>query len=99
MRLSVLPAARVTAFLCKTAATLRAGRTLAEAAPGRPRLNSAFLQAGIVDQTSLLLWPAIDGKGGGAAIFEAGDTSVGPAPKLELMQATPWRRARCICSP
>lgn len=56
---------------------------------GGAKMNGAFLKAGLVDEISLLLWPAIDGRSGGPAIFEAGDASVGPMLALELSAATP----------
>ena len=56
---------------------------------GGAKMNGAFLKAGLVDEISLLLWPAIDGKTGGAAIFETGDESLGPRLALELSSARP----------
>jgi riboflavin biosynthesis pyrimidine reductase len=56
---------------------------------GGAKINGAFLEAGLVDEISLLLCPAIDGRTGGAAIFETGDTSVGPLLALTLSAATP----------
>ena len=46
--------------------------------------NGRFLRAGLVDEISLLLFPAIDGHSGGAAIFEAGPDGVGADLKLTL---------------
>lgn len=51
--------------------------------------NGVFLKAGLVDEISLLLWPAIDGTSGSPAIFETGQESVGPRLKLSLAGATP----------
>jgi riboflavin biosynthesis pyrimidine reductase len=51
---------------------------------GGAKLDGAFLEAGLVDEISLLLCPAIDGRSGGPAIFEAGDKSLGQALKLSL---------------
>jgi riboflavin biosynthesis pyrimidine reductase len=50
---------------------------------GGAKMNGAFLKAGLVDEVSLLLCPAIDGKSGGATIFETGDAGV--AMQLELL--------------
>lgn len=52
---------------------------------GGARMNGAFLKAGLVDEISLLLCPAIDGKSGSPAIFEAGEKGLEGAGKLELM--------------
>lgn len=56
---------------------------------GGAKVNGAFLKAGAVDEISLLVCPAIDGTTGGAAIFETGDTGVGPQLTLELIGAQP----------
>jgi len=54
---------------------------------GGARMNGAFLKAGLVDEISLLLCPAIDGSSGSPAIFEAGDDGFKESVKLELMSA------------
>jgi riboflavin biosynthesis pyrimidine reductase len=54
---------------------------------GGARMNGAFLRAGLVDEISLLLCPAIDGTSGSPAIFEAGDDGFKDSVKLELMSA------------
>lgn len=51
---------------------------------GGAKLDGAFLKAGLVDEISLLLCPAIDGQTGGPAIFEAGDKSLGQTLALSL---------------
>jgi riboflavin biosynthesis pyrimidine reductase len=56
---------------------------------GGAKINGAFLKAGLVDEISLVLCPAIDGTTGGAAIFETGETGVGGQLKLELRSAQP----------
>jgi riboflavin biosynthesis pyrimidine reductase len=56
---------------------------------GGAKINGAFLKAGLVDEISLLLWPAIDGRTGGPAIFETGAESLGPRLALALSSATP----------
>ena len=54
---------------------------------GGAKMNGAFLKAGVVDEISLLLCPAIDGTSGGPAIFEAGEEGIGSALQLELHSA------------
>ena len=56
---------------------------------GGAKMNGAFLKAGLVDEISLVLCPAVDGKSGGAAIFETGGEGVGPKLSLDLKSATP----------
>ena len=56
---------------------------------GGGRINGAFLKAGVVDEVSLLVWPAIDGTSGASTVFETGDSSVGQLIKLSLLKATP----------
>ncbi|SEL90952.1 5-amino-6-(5-phosphoribosylamino)uracil reductase [Pseudoxanthomonas sp. GM95] len=47
---------------------------------GGARLNGAFLQAGLIDQMSLLVYPGIDGLAGMPSIFEyQGEASTRPA--------------------
>lgn len=55
---------------------------------GGAKMNGAFLKAGLVDEISLLLCPAIDGKAGASTIYEAGEDGVG-RPELSLIAATP----------
>ena len=54
---------------------------------GGAKINGAFLQAGLVDEISLLLAPAIDGSTGSPAFVEAGENGLGAAGRLELMSA------------
>jgi riboflavin biosynthesis pyrimidine reductase len=56
---------------------------------GGAKVNGAFLKAGAVDEVSLLVCPAIDGASGQPAIFETGETGVGPQLRLELIGAQP----------
>jgi riboflavin biosynthesis pyrimidine reductase len=56
---------------------------------GGAKINGAFLKAGVVDEISLLLAPAIDGSTGSPAIFEAGENGLGRAGRLELLSAEP----------
>ncbi|KAA0212299.1 MAG: 2-hydroxy-3-oxopropionate reductase [Leptolyngbya sp. PLA3] len=44
--------------------------------------NGAFLHAGLVDEISLVLFPAVDGANGSPSIFEAGGTGHAPAPPV-----------------
>ncbi len=62
---------------------------------GGGAMNGAFLQAGLVDEISLLLCPAIDGSTGSPAIFEAGEKGLGNKLALELMSATPGAGSTC----
>lgn len=56
---------------------------------GGAKINGAFLKAGVVDEVSLLLCPAIDGTTGSPTIFETGSTGVGKSLALELIDAQP----------
>lgn len=56
---------------------------------GGGKTNGSFLKAGVVDEISLLVAPAIDGTSGAPTIFEAGEGSVGPQLQLELIAAQP----------
>jgi riboflavin biosynthesis pyrimidine reductase len=62
---------------------------------GGGAMNGAFLQAGLVDDISLLLCPAIDGSTGAPAIFEAGEKGLANKLKLELVSATPGAASTC----
>jgi riboflavin biosynthesis pyrimidine reductase len=62
---------------------------------GGGAMNGAFLQAGLVDEISLLLCPAIDGSTGAPAIFEAGENGLANKLKLELVSATPGAAGAC----
>lgn len=56
---------------------------------GGATMNGAFLKAGLVDEISLLLCPAIAGNSGAAAIFEAGEEGMGQRYRLELQSSKP----------
>jgi riboflavin biosynthesis pyrimidine reductase len=45
-------------------------------------INGAFLAAGLIDEISLLIVPAVDGRSAGRAVFESGE--VGLADKVQL---------------
>ena len=45
-------------------------------------VNGSFLAAGLVDEISLLIAPAVDGRAAGRAVFESGE--VGLAEKVQL---------------
>jgi riboflavin biosynthesis pyrimidine reductase len=62
---------------------------------GGATLNGAFLKAGLIDEVSLLLCPAIDGSSGTPAIFEAGEYGLAVRPSLELVSATPGAHNSC----
>ena len=51
---------------------------------GGGMLNGTFLANGLIDATSTLILPVIDGNSGAPAIYEQG---AGPAQSLELVQA------------
>lgn len=51
---------------------------------GGAGINGAFLKAGLVDEISLLLFPAIDGHTGTKAIFEGGKGGLADAVSLKL---------------
>lgn len=56
---------------------------------GGARINGAFLKAGLVDEISLLLCPAIDATTDSPTIFEAGEAGLGASLQLELKSAQP----------
>lgn len=56
---------------------------------GCATMNGAFLNAGLVDEVSVIMCPAIDGSSGSSAIFEAGENGLKQRPKLELLSAMP----------
>ena len=49
--------------------------------------NGALLRAGLVDEISLVVSPAIDGSSGAPTVFNSGDVDLGPAP-IETMVLT-----------
>ena len=52
--------------------------------------NGAFLRAGLVDEVSLAIVPAIDGAKGAPSVFDSGDDDAGKAPlrSMTLVQST-----------
>ncbi len=66
---------------------------------GGGRINGSLLAAGMVDELSLLLAPAVDGLAGGAALFDHDDAATG-RPRLSLVSSQPrdggvmWMRYR-----
>lgn len=76
----------LTALLDDIGARLPIKKLLLE---GGARMNGAFLKAGLVDEVSLLLCPAIDGRTGTSTIFEAGEDGIGKARPLSLIEAQP----------
>jgi len=57
--------------------------------------SGAFVKAGLVDEISLLLCPAIDGTAGAQTVFEAGDDGIGTRARLELLSAQPGAGGTC----
>jgi riboflavin biosynthesis pyrimidine reductase len=47
--------------------------------------NGAFLRAGLVDELSLVLCPAVDGAKGAPSIFESSESLTGPTAPIEAM--------------
>lgn len=54
---------------------------------GGAKINGAFLEAGLVDEVSLLLAPLIDGTSDSPTIFENGERGLAAKLKLELQAA------------
>lgn len=54
---------------------------------GGAHTNGHFFQAGLVDEVSFILFPAIGGKTGTPSIFEGGDEGLADVGKLELISA------------
>lgn len=52
-------------------------------------VNGMFLAAGLVDEISLLLVPAIDGRGGARNLFDTGEAGLANRVKLSLRSVTP----------
>jgi riboflavin biosynthesis pyrimidine reductase len=50
--------------------------------------NGAFLRAGLVDELSLAIMPAVDGAKGAPCVFDSGDAQAGLAPPVESMTLT-----------
>ena len=47
--------------------------------------NGAFLRAGLVDEISLAIFPAVDGAKGAPSVFNSGDTDAGAAAPLRTV--------------
>jgi riboflavin biosynthesis pyrimidine reductase len=47
--------------------------------------NGAFLRAGVVDELSLVLCPAVDGAKGAPSVFDSGEPLTGPTAPVEAM--------------
>ncbi|MCB4769093.1 dihydrofolate reductase family protein [Ancylobacter sp. Lp-2] len=56
---------------------------------GGANANGAFFAAGLVDEVSLLLCPALDGRTGVSTIVEAGDTGLADKVELSLISCEP----------
>jgi riboflavin biosynthesis pyrimidine reductase len=59
--------------------------------------NGAFLHAGLIDEISVAIFPAVDGAKGAPCVFEAGEDAAGtPAPlrSMTLAAARCWNAAR-----
>lgn len=52
---------------------------------GGARTNAAFLKAGLVDEISLVLFPAIGGHSGSQTLFEAGEDGLSDRVRLSLV--------------
>jgi len=52
---------------------------------GGGRANGAFLRAGLVDELSVAIMPAVDGASGASCIFDAGSDEAGVAAPLQAM--------------
>jgi len=51
--------------------------------------NGAFLRAGLIDEISLIVWPAVDGVKGAPSVFDSSDAEVGqPAPIQSMTLAS-----------
>jgi riboflavin biosynthesis pyrimidine reductase len=69
--------------------------------------NGALLRAGLVDEISLAVTPAIDGSSGAPTVFNSGDVDLGPAPIASMTLASHevlnggvvWLRYRLTSAP
>ena len=52
---------------------------------GGGTVNGAFLRAGLVDEISLILIPAVDGAKGAPSVFDSGDAQAELRPPIEAM--------------
>lgn len=50
--------------------------------------NGALLRAGLIDELSLVISPAIDGSSGAPTVFNSGDVDLGPAPIQSMTLAS-----------
>jgi len=51
---------------------------------GGGTINGAFLRAGLIDEISLIIEPAIDGSRHGPSVFDGGDVGDAPLPLKDL---------------
>lgn len=56
---------------------------------GGARTNRELLKEGLVDQISIILFPAIGGKSGSPAIFEGGEDGLANKVKLKMTSFEP----------
>lgn len=52
---------------------------------GGGKSNGSFLRAGLIDEISLAICPAIDGARGGPHVFDSGEAMVGPTAPVQSM--------------
>src|SRR6185312_4246714 len=52
---------------------------------GGGTVNGAFLRAGLVDEISLILCPAVDGATGAPSVFDSGEAEKAPRPPIHAM--------------
>lgn len=62
---------------------------------GGAHTNAAFLEAGLVDEISLVLFPAIGGRSGATTLFEAGPEGLADKVRLTMM-STEMRRSGAV---
>jgi len=68
---------------------------------GGGHINGAFLEAGLLDEISLMIAPGIDGRANMAAVFDGIENRSRPATKLQFLSVeqvgagTVWMRYRC----
>lgn len=80
------------AMLATLASTFGIKRLLLE---GGAATNASFLNAGLVDEVSLVLFPAIGGRSGAKTLFEDGPEGLASKLRLEMM-STEMRRAGAV---
>jgi riboflavin biosynthesis pyrimidine reductase len=76
----------VAALLATLRSELGIGRLLLE---GGGNVNGSLMTAGLVDEISLLVAPAIDGGDGVTGVFDAGAAGLGGKARLQLTSAEP----------